>query len=714
MSVSLRRAGLALGGTLAALVASTPPALAISGGFNPSTTPPRYPGTSTTVDVWKLVGTHDFAAQNGASLTVVAGRWVIASGHAGLARSQGFRSALGATSRVLDYAKPEIPGVFDSAGKPVAAADISVSLLETPVPTPASGFPKLVADMGPTTLADSLPGYVLWAGQGGYASWPVPQAQWTLPYGEPAPGASPIEHIPGDSGSAGFYFPSATSAPLMTGIVDRGERRKPLGIGPLPAHDTVFSEPLGTTTDGTFATVADWVKAMFARHPEATPPTWTTLAAEGLAPSTLPPAAPANVRITTVSSQAVGLSWSHPLASGAPRSGYRVTVSPTPASGKSVYDVGEKLGQVISGLTTGVSYTFTVQAVGPHGVSVIKPNSRVTYLTRNTPSAPRDVRITGQRTSDKLGRITYCAQLSWLAASTDAGTTITQYDSTIDGTSSTEPTGLGATLGTDGRYSVVRCGYDAARSVTGTVRATSDLSRGATASASGSTPAGAPAGTAFPHMSSVAATGRRAIRSGKAEYCIRTTWNAPTPPAGFALSPIDPIVWTTDEGDYLVPEQPLGALATSYDQCGLAPATSYVVKLSQPYRALPEVGPNFGATAVGEANAATPDGAPKGTAVPAAAIATASGAVGAQGGTPSLCADVTWQAPAEIAGFPISGYQVALTGGSPSGTKTSSVLTAQARSVRLCGLNAGTHTAYLFTKYAVGAVPPATRTLNVP
>ncbi len=116
------------------------------GGFNPSTEPPVYPGSSRTIDTWKAVGTHGAPITEGASLTLRRAamgdrertRWL---GHQpdlpGARRPHLSRARL---LRAVD------PGVYKTSGdrglKP--AADISLSLLETPMTAPATGFPKLL------------------------------------------------------------------------------------------------------------------------------------------------------------------------------------------------------------------------------------------------------------------------------------------------------------------------------------------------------------------------------------------------------------------------------------------------------------------------------------------------------------------------------------------------------------------------------------------
>lgn len=711
MSKISRRMGPALSAVLVGLAAGAAPAHALTGGFNPSTSPPIYPGTSTTVDSWKLIGTQDFAAKNGASLTVVAGRWVIATEHAGLARSHTFRSPEGRTSKVLAYYEPSVPGKFKDDGSPYPAADVSVSLLETAMPAPAAGFPKLVEDMGASSLADSLPGYVLWAGQGGYSHWPVPRAQWALPYGAPAPGATPFKHVPGDSGSTGFYYPSASSGPLVTGVVAWGGSQKPLGRATVGLSDTVFGSPIGETTDGTFATVADWIKAVIARHPEATPPRWTTLAAAGIDRSALRPAAPTSLRVSAASSQAIGLNWNHAAPSGVERTGYRVTVSPTPTTGRATYDypATQLAFALTTGLQRGTEYTITVQAKNTNGLSVVKPGNTVEYLLRANPSAAGDLRLTSERATSSQGRVDYCARVSWTAATTDPGTVIDRYDVAIGG--ETIPGTF--TAGSNGRFEAVRCGLETAQEVTATVRATSGVNRGPLSTVTTTIIDGAPAGTPFSSLENLVTTARRTIVGGKADYCLKSSWTAPTPPAGFELGQVFVVLRTEDFSEIFGADPALASSARTYEQCGLSPATEYVVTVQQPYVGVAPVG-NVSVSADATSAATTLAGVPQGTAIPAAAITSATGVIGSVAGSPALCADVRWDGPTEAAGFPITGYQVVLLGGSPRAAKIGSVLAAGARTARVCGLTVGSYTAYLYTKYAVGSVAPVTTTLNVP
>lgn len=677
----------------AALIASTGSAQAIGGGFNPSTEPPVYPGSSRTVDTWKAIGTHGAPITEGASLTLVAPRWVIASEHAGVATSQTFQAPDGRTSRVLAYYEPSIPGVYKTNGdrglKP--AADISLSLLETPMTAPATGFPKLLEDAVSPAVADVLPGHVLWAGHGGFLFPKIPSVQWSYPSGLPIPGRAEVAQIPGDSGSPGLYFPTANADPLIVGLASYAGVQPPLGSG----KHTNLNDPVGQTIQGDYATVKDWLKAMMARHPEAAPPAWTTLAQSGVRLADLPPLAPTNVRVAAAAPTAIAIAWDKPPASEAPRTGFEITVSPAPTTGKSIYTVGDVSSfTLLSGLALGTEYAFTVRAVGPNGKSPVRSTHTVRYRMRSNPSAVQDPRLTTSRSFED-GQILYCARLSWLPATPGAGTTITRYEVAFNGvTGSSAVTHLEP--GVDGRLSASKCGYSAAQQVTATVRAISDLNKGPLASLSG--PAAA---LETPQaLAGYTLTPRRAIRSGRADYCIKATWTRPSSPDGTPLGGVNVTVIATDFSEVTGNATPLAPGTTSYEQCGLSPSTAYAVFAYQAY------GDGSSTKSLDAFDlATTPTGAAAGTPIPAGTVGSATGVIGSAGGTPALCADVTWTAPTTtVDGFPVTGYQVVLVGGSPSVTKLSSTLPTDARSTRVCGLSVGSYTVHLFTKHAAGVV----------
>jgi hypothetical protein len=78
------------------------------------------------------------------------------------------------------------------------------------------------------------------------------------------------------------------------------------------------------------------------------------------------PSAPGEIA-TRVGDSSIGLAWQPPADDGgAPITGYLVAIDPTPADGAPIVSFSEPRG-VITGLTNGIEYTFTVRAVNQVG-----------------------------------------------------------------------------------------------------------------------------------------------------------------------------------------------------------------------------------------------------------------------------------------------------------------------------------------------------------
>lgn len=122
------------------------------------------------------------------------------------------------------------------------------------------------------------------------------------------------------------------------------------------------------------------------------------------------PGAPTNLT-STLASQSTQLNWSPPASNGgATITLYTVTGSPSGSCTTSTTSC------VITGLTNGTSYTFTVTATNAAGTG---PSSTSTSVTpAAVPSPPQDVTATPGNTQ---------ATVSWSAPATDNGATITGY-----------------------------------------------------------------------------------------------------------------------------------------------------------------------------------------------------------------------------------------------------------------------------------------------
>jgi hypothetical protein len=207
------------------------------------------------------------------------------------------------------------------------------------------------------------------------------------------------------------------------------------------------------------------------------------------------PGAPTAVSAVAGDGQAT-VSWTAPAAHGSPITGYTVTASPggatTPASGTSV---------LVTGLTDGTPYTFTVTATNGAGTSLASASSTPVTPTPvvTAPAAPTSVTAVpgdGQAT------------VSWTPPS-DGGSPITGY---------TVTSSPGAIVVNTGGTSVAVTGLTDGTSYTFTVTAKNSAGTGpSSAPSSPVTPMAAPTAPGAPTI--VSAT------SGNAEVVV--TWTAP-------------------------------------------------------------------------------------------------------------------------------------------------------------------------------------------
>lgn len=128
-----------------------------------------------------------------------------------------------------------------------------------------------------------------------------------------------------------------------------------------------------------------------------------------------PPGSPTAVTATTNLRREAVVSWTAPTQTGGIAiSGYRVTSSP---GGFGTLVSGTSTSAVVTGLSNGIEYTFTVQAVNEVGASdPSAPSNPVT--TYNVPDAPTNVAGTlGDKQVD----------VSWTAPASNGGSAIASY-----------------------------------------------------------------------------------------------------------------------------------------------------------------------------------------------------------------------------------------------------------------------------------------------
>jgi hypothetical protein len=137
--------------------------------------------------------------------------------------------------------------------------------------------------------------------------------------------------------------------------------------------------------------------------------------------SALPaPGTVTNVTASTAGKTSANVSWSAPSSGGQPTS-YKITpyVGSTAQTVKTITGSPPATSTVVSGLTTGTTYTFKVQAINPNGSGPDSAASNaVTPLTAVVPPPPTGVSATAASGS---------ARVTWTAPESDGDSAITGY-----------------------------------------------------------------------------------------------------------------------------------------------------------------------------------------------------------------------------------------------------------------------------------------------
>jgi hypothetical protein len=248
---------------------------------------------------------------------------------------------------------------------------------------------------------------------------------------------------------------------------------------------------------------------------------------------TTAPGAPTGAKATLGNAQA-SVVWKAPTKNGGtPITGYSVTASP---GGGTATTTGATTA-IVTGLTNGTSYKFTVTATNAIGTSPASPASNA-VIPRAAPSAPTGVVATPGGAK---------AIVSWTAAD-NGGSRITRYTVTAS------PGGRTAT--TTGATTATVTGLTSNTSYTFTVTATN---------VAGTSPASAPSAPVTPLTAPTAPTGVMATR-GVATAVV--SWTAPVSNGGSSVT------------RYTVKASPGGRTATTTGATtatvtGLASNTSY-------------------------------------------------------------------------------------------------------------------------------------------
>ena len=348
------------------------------------------------------------------------------------------------------------------------------------------------------------------------------------------------------------------------------------------------------------------------------------------------------------------VSWTAPaITAGAPLSSYRVTANP--GGGTCSYSVpatGTPSNScIVTGLSGGQSYTFSVVSIGPAGTSASSISSSATLVT-GPPSPPGGVSAQASPGA---------ALVSWLAPTNVGGSAITSYTVTSSPGSKTCT------------YTVPKTGVTNSCTVTGLTNGTSyTFTVVATNQIGSHSVASAPSSPVTPYA--IPAAPSNVVATSLTWTSMTVTW---TLPPSNVVAPISSFVVTATPGNATCTAQmPTSGTTAGCVVGSLSSTGSYTFKVVS-------VGP--GGTSVASAPSAA--GAPKARpGMPTSVVAVA----GVNQAT------VTWQPPASGAG-PVTSYSVIAS--PPTTVPAACTMTTQL----LCtftGLSGGT--SYTFTVVANG------------
>ncbi|RZL09103.1 MAG: hypothetical protein EOP40_11000, partial [Rubrivivax sp.] len=314
-------------------------AMAIEGpaAFVPSQAGATYPNTATSVTAWKLVGSL------GASAVQIAPRWVLTAKHVGAAAGHTFTNAYGSATV--------------SAVIPSSNADLALVYLSSEIIVPAAELPLLLSDLL-NAGNNNLPGQMLAAGRGGFGAV---KAHWLSANEDTSTAtlASGVSAVGGDSGSGVFWYPTASSRPVLRSITTNGGN-------PVGPFQYLAGKGLPTSPSDQRAWI-DSTIASYGANAGAAPQWTTSLEKAPLAART--PNPPQSPKVINTSPAGAFVKWDAPLASpaGVPEAtSYVVKLSP----GGAEYNVAiNQTVLTIQGLVPNTTYSATIAAVNSNGPS---------------------------------------------------------------------------------------------------------------------------------------------------------------------------------------------------------------------------------------------------------------------------------------------------------------------------------------------------------
>lgn len=713
-----RTALVAAAAVFAASLGAAGPLQAYSGpgSFDPLTTAPVYPATTTPVHGWKIVRVGETTVNSQlsptASIVQIAPRWTMQSLHAGVNTGDKIITTSGQSVQVLQTyvlqqkPLPEGDGTASDDRDP-GFSDVTLSYLAadavTKMPAPAGGFPLLLKDQVGPDIDSVLPGYTLWAGLGGSTSGTAPRVGWTRPNGLNVPNGKRVVVVGGDSGSGALWYRSATARPVVASTATYGTKGA-VAFG----RETMFGTKLAPG-GGNHATIADWMQSVF-NAPAAdgatgvVKPEWATFSSLGINFGALKPPAPRKLRIVSGTGSSVTVAWDHPSDTRIPRDGYRVSVE----GGASVtVSAGATQVTVPVSIPAGGTGKVTVKAYNANGesplagtnlrdravwdpaslapesdTSIIEPDDVAPFV----PAAP-DLSAEGRWQFSSRGKIDYCVRATWPALTAPGGEA-TGYQLFVDGlrvklpgdTTGWEP----SSYTTDPQPTAVVCGLDPSAVITTFVRGVHRNVVGPSDNKTVTLPAGPAAGTLFPAAALQAPVARRVVRSGAVDYCLDLAWTAPATVPGYPVLRYDveywPLLDPTATLGFDVPTQ-----VSAEQVCHLDPAVQYAARVTTVY------GTENGANPYSAKGATTPAGPAVGTALPfvTGVAGTATRAALPAGGY-NHCVTGSWTVAPTLASFPPRGYSVRIVGADGTNVSYAYAPGQMPGSVTLCGLRAST------------------------